>query len=123
MEAVVHFLEKEKWLGLGVIIFSQYYDTAKWLADYEPIVPEGWEIKPEGDGRWFIGSRPFLPERIEELADLYAALSYAHRHNRRPIHASDLKAARDPAADGEAPELPELLALSLSLGHMCLDLR
>jgi SNF2 family DNA or RNA helicase len=33
MEAVVHFLEKEKWLELGVIIFSQYYDTAKWLAD------------------------------------------------------------------------------------------
>ncbi len=33
MEAVVHFLEKEKWLDLGVIIFSQYYDTAKWLAD------------------------------------------------------------------------------------------
>lgn len=33
MEAVIHFLDKEKWLGLGVIIFSQYYDTAKWLAD------------------------------------------------------------------------------------------
>ncbi|WP_440222486.1 phospholipase D-like domain-containing anti-phage protein [Dokdonella sp. MW10] len=33
MEAVVHFLDKEKWLWLGVIIFSQYYDTAKWLAD------------------------------------------------------------------------------------------
>ena len=33
MEAVVHFLDKEKWLALGVIIFSQYYDTAKWLAD------------------------------------------------------------------------------------------
>lgn len=33
MEVVVHFLDKEKWLGLGVIIFSQYYDTAKWLAD------------------------------------------------------------------------------------------
>lgn len=33
MEAVVHFLDKEKWLNLGVIIFSQYYDTAKWLAD------------------------------------------------------------------------------------------
>lgn len=33
MEAVVHFLDKEKWLYLGVIIFSQYYDTAKWLAD------------------------------------------------------------------------------------------
>jgi hypothetical protein len=33
MEAVVHFLDKEKWLDFGVIIFSQYYDTAKWLAD------------------------------------------------------------------------------------------
>ena len=33
MDAVVHFLDKEKWLELGVIIFSQYYDTAKWLAD------------------------------------------------------------------------------------------
>ncbi|MCA9643095.1 MAG: DEAD/DEAH box helicase, partial [Myxococcales bacterium] len=33
MKAVVHFLDKEKWLNLGVIIFSQYYDTAKWLAD------------------------------------------------------------------------------------------
>lgn len=33
MEAVVHFLDKEHWLDLGVIIFSQYYDTAKWLAD------------------------------------------------------------------------------------------
>lgn len=33
MEAVVHFLDKEKWLALGVIIFSQYYDTAKWLSD------------------------------------------------------------------------------------------
>jgi superfamily II DNA or RNA helicase len=33
MDAVVHFLDKEKWLDLGVIIFSQYYDTAKWLAD------------------------------------------------------------------------------------------
>jgi SNF2 family DNA or RNA helicase len=33
MEAVIHFLDKEKWLDFGVIIFSQYYDTAKWLAD------------------------------------------------------------------------------------------
>jgi len=33
MEAVIHFLDKEKWRDLGVIIFSQYYDTAKWLAD------------------------------------------------------------------------------------------
>jgi len=33
MEAVVHYLDSEKWLPLGVIIFSQYYDTAKWMAD------------------------------------------------------------------------------------------
>lgn len=33
MEAVVHYLDKEKWLELGVIIFSQYYETARWLAD------------------------------------------------------------------------------------------
>ena len=33
MEAVVYFLDTEKWLSQGVIIFSQYYDTAKWLAD------------------------------------------------------------------------------------------
>lgn len=33
LQAVVHYLEQEKWLNYGVIIFSQYYDTAKWLAD------------------------------------------------------------------------------------------
>lgn len=33
MQAVVHYLEKEKWREFGVIIFSQYYDTAKWIAD------------------------------------------------------------------------------------------
>jgi superfamily II DNA/RNA helicase len=33
MQAVIHFLDKEKWLELGVIVFSQYYDTAKWMAD------------------------------------------------------------------------------------------
>ncbi len=26
-------MEKEKWLDHGVIIFSQYYDTARWMAD------------------------------------------------------------------------------------------
>lgn len=31
--AVIHYLEREKWRELGVIIFSQYYDTAKWIAD------------------------------------------------------------------------------------------
>ncbi|TCA43561.1 helicase [Rhizobium leguminosarum bv. viciae] len=33
LQAVVHFLDAEKWLDHGVIIFSQYYDTAKWVAD------------------------------------------------------------------------------------------
>ncbi len=33
LNAVIHYLEREKWMELGVIIFSQYYDTAKWVAD------------------------------------------------------------------------------------------
>jgi superfamily II DNA or RNA helicase len=33
LQAVIHYLEREKWRGHGVIIFSQYYDTAKWVAD------------------------------------------------------------------------------------------
>jgi len=33
LHAVIQYLEREKWLEQGVIIFSQYYDTAKWLAD------------------------------------------------------------------------------------------
>lgn len=33
LEATIHFLENEKWRGYGSIIFSQYYDTAKWIAD------------------------------------------------------------------------------------------
>ena len=32
-EAVLHYLVNEGWLELGCIIFSQYYDTARWLAD------------------------------------------------------------------------------------------
>ncbi|MBS3953097.1 MAG: DEAD/DEAH box helicase family protein [Methylomicrobium sp.] len=32
-EAVLHFLINEGWLAHGCIIFSQYYDTARWLAD------------------------------------------------------------------------------------------
>jgi hypothetical protein len=32
-EAVLYYLERNGWLQLGVIIFSQYYDTAKWLAE------------------------------------------------------------------------------------------
>lgn len=33
LQAVIHFLDHEKWVDHGVIIFSQYYDTAKWVAD------------------------------------------------------------------------------------------
>ncbi|QXP83435.1 phospholipase D-like domain-containing anti-phage protein [Methylococcus sp. Mc7] len=33
MQAVIHYLSQERWLELGVIIFSQYFDTAKWVAD------------------------------------------------------------------------------------------
>ncbi|SEH04792.1 RNA polymerase-associated protein RapA [Candidatus Venteria ishoeyi] len=33
LSAVLHYLDKEKWLDHGVIIFSQYYDTARWVAD------------------------------------------------------------------------------------------
>jgi hypothetical protein len=33
LSAVIHYLEREKWIDHGVIIFSQYYDTAKWVAD------------------------------------------------------------------------------------------
>ena len=29
----MYYLDREKWLGLGVIIFSQYYDTARWFAE------------------------------------------------------------------------------------------
>lgn len=33
LNAVIHYLEVEKWLNHGVIIFSQYYDTAHWVAE------------------------------------------------------------------------------------------
>lgn len=33
LTAVLHYLEREKWIDYGVIIFSQYYDSAKWVAD------------------------------------------------------------------------------------------
>ena len=29
--AVLHYLDQENWLELGCIIFSQYYDTARWI--------------------------------------------------------------------------------------------
>ncbi|MDO9105832.1 MAG: phospholipase D-like domain-containing protein [Methylovulum sp.] len=32
-EAVLYYLVNESWLEHGCIIFSQYYDTARWLAD------------------------------------------------------------------------------------------
>jgi len=33
MKAIFHYLEIEGWKEHGVIIFSQYYDTARWVAD------------------------------------------------------------------------------------------
>ncbi len=33
LEAVLHFLLEKGWLELGCIIFSQYYDTAYWIAE------------------------------------------------------------------------------------------
>ena len=34
LDAVLHFLEDRKWLDLGCIIFSQYFDTTKWVATH-----------------------------------------------------------------------------------------
>jgi superfamily II DNA/RNA helicase len=31
--AVMHYLDQEGWLALGCIIFSQYYDTARWVGE------------------------------------------------------------------------------------------
>jgi superfamily II DNA or RNA helicase len=33
MNAIFHYLVNENWLDHGCIIFSQYYDTARWVAD------------------------------------------------------------------------------------------
>lgn len=33
MKAITHYLDTEGWRALGCIIFSQYYDTAKWVAE------------------------------------------------------------------------------------------
>ena len=33
LQATIHFLDREKWLDHGAIIFSQYFDTAIWMAD------------------------------------------------------------------------------------------
>lgn len=33
LRAILHYLEVEGWRELGCIIFSQYYDTARWVAD------------------------------------------------------------------------------------------
>ncbi len=32
-DAILHYLTVENWLEYGCIIFSQYYDTARWIAD------------------------------------------------------------------------------------------
>jgi superfamily II DNA/RNA helicase len=33
LSAILHYLDLEHWRNLGCIIFSQYYDTARWVAD------------------------------------------------------------------------------------------
>jgi superfamily II DNA or RNA helicase len=33
LRAIRYYLKEEGWLDLGCIIFSQYYDTARWIAD------------------------------------------------------------------------------------------
>lgn len=33
LRAIRYFLKDEGWIGLGCIIFSQYHDTARWVAD------------------------------------------------------------------------------------------
>jgi superfamily II DNA or RNA helicase len=33
LDAVLYFLQERRWLDLGCIIFSQYYDTAYWIAE------------------------------------------------------------------------------------------
>ena len=33
LAALLHYLNSERWLELGAIIFSQYYDTARWVAE------------------------------------------------------------------------------------------
>ena len=32
LDAVLHFLNERGWLDIGCIVFSQYYDTARWIA-------------------------------------------------------------------------------------------
>jgi len=29
----MYYLDRERWLELGVVIFSQYFDTARWMAE------------------------------------------------------------------------------------------
>lgn len=45
LSAILHFLKEENWLQMGSIIFSQYYDTALWvakkLANEFPEIPIG----------------------------------------------------------------------------------
>lgn len=33
LRAIIQYLDNEKWLEYGVIVFSQYYDTSRWVAD------------------------------------------------------------------------------------------
>ena len=43
---MLHFLVDRDWLRLGCIIFSQYYDTADWIArKLTDTLPDGFEYK------------------------------------------------------------------------------
>ncbi len=33
LSALLYYLDRENWLEMGVIVFSQYYDTARWVAE------------------------------------------------------------------------------------------
>eukprot|EP01037_Dinobryon_pediforme_P017817 gene17817-18044_t len=34
LDAVLHYLSERRWLDLGCIVFSQYFDTVKWIAEH-----------------------------------------------------------------------------------------
>ena len=55
LDAVVHFLTVRGWLELGCIIFSQYYDTAYWVAEsLTELLPESEShYMPEPESRDF----------------------------------------------------------------------
>ena len=63
LQGVVHYLEQEKWLEHGVIIFSQYYDTARWIADALAT-----RYPDEAIGLYAGASRSRLFQKVESVA-------------------------------------------------------